>query len=471
MISYIFKMLRHCRSAFSHSSTWLKFCMIVLGFIGATEMIGVTSFCRFYGLNEKGYYNLVHFFRYSEWSLSALSVCWASFVFAQKLTITVGGRAVLIGDHTYVPKDGRRIPGVVTLRQNSETQTKPSYFKGHCWGVIGLLIGNLKSPFCLPLQLSIHQGFIHIGEDCKKKENKQTLGTRIIQMAINTAVINNCPSILVLDAFFPTGNIFKLADSVWSIALKQPYVHLIIRAKKNYTAYFQPSQSKEKKRGRKAKYGEKLKLMECFDQLHLFSDKICCIYGKIEKIKIMSTDMLWKPSGSLIRFVFAITSKGPIVLMCSDLKMDPIVALELYCSRIRVECMLDMLKNMINAFNYRFWSKKMPKESRKPKKNKKLTAPKPENIATIKRCWEGCERFAFLGAISLGLLQIIAFKYTDSIWSEFDGFLRTRSREIPSERTVKSVISNLLVLDYRSFSPSGILRKIRMRYLQNKKKI
>jgi len=469
MISHIYKTLRSFRSVFSHHSTWLKFCMIVLGFIGVTEMIGVTSFCRFYGLHEKGYYHLIYFFRYSVWSLSTLSAFWISYVFSQKLAINVNGRTVLIGDHTYIPKDGRRMPGVVTLRQNSETQSKPSYFKGHCWGVVCVLIGNMGAYFCLPLLLSIHQGFIHIGENSQGKENKQTLGTRIIQMAIDIAVNNNRPSILVLDAFFPTGIIFKLANSVWSIALKQPYVHLIIRAKKNYTAYFQVSETKEKKRGRPTKYGEKVKLMECFDQLHLFSKQNCWIYGKYEEVMIMSSDMLWKPSGCLIRFVFAITSKGPIVLMCSDLNIEPIIALKLYCSRIRVECMFDMLKNMIKAFNYRFWSRMMPKESRKPKKNKKLTEPKSENIATIKRCWEGCERFAYLGAISLGLLQMIAVKYSDSVWSQYEGFLRTRSRELPSERTVKSVISNLLVMDYRSFAPSGILRKIRNHYLHKKK--
>jgi len=42
-------------------------------------------------------------------------------------------RVVVIGDHTYISKEGRRMPGVVTLRQDSETQSKPSYFKGQCW--------------------------------------------------------------------------------------------------------------------------------------------------------------------------------------------------------------------------------------------------------------------------------------------------------------------------------------------------
>jgi len=41
-----------------------------------------------------------------------------------------------------------------------------------------------------------------------------------------------------LDAFFPCAMVFQLARSVYSIALKQPYLHILVRAKKNYVAYF-----------------------------------------------------------------------------------------------------------------------------------------------------------------------------------------------------------------------------------------
>jgi len=207
--------------------------------------------------------------------------------------------------------------------------------------------------------------------------------------------------------------------------------------------------------------------MEMFDHLYMFEKVTCCIYNNYEEIRIMTADLFWKPAGNIIRFVFALTSRGPIILMCSDLTADPIITLELYCSRIRIECMFDMLKNLIRAFQYRFWSKFMPKESRKPKKNKKLTAPNPEDVNTIKRCWEGCERFVMLGCIALGLLQMIAIKYKESIWNKFEGFLRTRSREIPSERTVKHVISNLLLSNYHSIAPNGVLRKIRNRYFRS----
>jgi len=107
--------------------------------------------------------------------------------------------------------------------------------------------------------------------------------------------------------------------------------------------------------------------------------------------------------------------------------------------------MFDMLKNLMGAFCYRFWSKRMPRYSRKPKKNKDLQKPSPKNIAKVRLCWNAYERFTMLAAISLGILQLIALKFPEAIWNRFDVFLRTRSRELPSERTVKHVMARRLI--------------------------
>jgi len=183
--------------------------MVILGFLGATEIVGITSFCRFWGLGESAYHTFLHFFRSQAWSLAMLVCQWSTFVLSQNKTVMVEGRAVLLGDHTYVPKDGRRMPGVVTLHQDSETQSKPFYFRGHCWGAISLLVGSLAQPFGLPLALSIHQGLIHIGQENKAKENVETLGTRIVQMALDFATRHNLPCILALDAFFSKRRCFQ----------------------------------------------------------------------------------------------------------------------------------------------------------------------------------------------------------------------------------------------------------------------
>jgi hypothetical protein len=99
---------------------------------------------------------LLHFYHVSSWSLGALITCWCAFVLSQNKTVYSDGRTVLFGDHTCVAKDGRRIPCVVTMHQHSETQSKPSYFRSHYWGAIGMLIGSLKNPSWIPLALGIH---------------------------------------------------------------------------------------------------------------------------------------------------------------------------------------------------------------------------------------------------------------------------------------------------------------------------
>jgi hypothetical protein len=82
----------------------------------------------------------------------------------------------------------------------------------------------------------------------------------------------------------------------------------------------------------------------------------------------------------LIRFVFAVTSRGPLVLMCSDLRQDPVAALELYCVRTWIEVMFHNLKHLIGAFQFRFWSKHLSRHSRTPKANRTLTAPAAQDF-------------------------------------------------------------------------------------------
>jgi hypothetical protein len=465
MLAYIHAALFSFRSSFSRSTTWLLFCLVVLGFLGAEHVIGISSFCRFWGLGESGYHALLHLFRSQAWSFGMLSVQWATFVLSQDVAVIVAGRAVILGDHTLVAKDGRKMPGVVTLHQESETQTKKSYFRGHCWGAIGLLIGSLAAPFCLPLALRIHQGFTHIGlssQDCK-----DTLGSRIVQMALEFALIHDLPSVLILDAFFPCAKVFRSAASVCSIATKQPLLTLIVKAKSNCVAYFEPPASKHGGPGRPPEYGQKVHLMELFDHPDKFSKTTCRIYGKVEEVSIMAVDLLWEPTDCLIRFVLALSSRGPIVLMCSDLTQDPVIALDLYCSRVRIEVMFDMLKNLLFAFSYHFWSKHMPRHSRRPKKNKSLKVPSSPSVPVVHRCWDAYERFVLLGSISLGLLQLIALKFSDSVWSHFGSFMRTQSRLIPSERTVKHVVAGLILKHFCPFAAHAILSEIGKRFVFN----
>jgi hypothetical protein len=73
---------------------------------------------------------------------------------------------------------------------------------------------------------------VYLGEEQESKTegNPDTSGTRIVQMALDFALRQDAPSVLVFDALFPSAAVFKLAASLWSIELQQPLVILIIRA-------------------------------------------------------------------------------------------------------------------------------------------------------------------------------------------------------------------------------------------------
>ena len=129
--------------------------------------------------------------------------------------------------------------------------------------------------------------------------------------------------------------------------------------------------------------------------------------------------------------MLAVTKRGPIILMCSDLTQDPVAALELYCARVRIETMFDMLKNLMGVFHYRFWTKSLERHSRKPRKNKDLKKPTSgEKMGKVRICFAAYERFVMIGAIALGLLQLVSIKYEKSVWKEFKGFSENKISKI-----------------------------------------
>lgn len=461
LLEFVYQSLTSFRQAFARHRTFEVFCLVLLGFLGTSEMLGISSLCRFWQMDEAGYHRLLHFFHSTAWCAASLAACWQDFVVAHSVAAKVSGRAVLLGDHTHAPKEGVRMPGVVSLRQNSETSSKPSYFRGHHWGMVCLLAGAVGRRLCIPLGAAIHQGFAHLHQEQHDEAKKETLATRLISMALSFAVSRDLPCFLVLDAFFSVASVFELADSLWSTRLKQPYLYIITRAKRSYVAFHKVSKPTTPTRGRPRKYGEKLKLWEVF-QTHRdkFKKGLCRVYGRTEVISYYSMNLLWMPLKRELRFIFAITSRGPIILMSNSLYIHATTAVSLYCARTRIETMFWVFKHLLGGFCYRFWSKALPRHSRKPKKNAHLLRPAQEGLASVAACWEAYERFVLIALMALGFLQLIALKFPLDVWERFTSFLRTRSRWLPSERTVKAVVARELLADFHNVAPSATMRKI-----------
>ena len=159
--------------------------------------------------------------------------CWWLWLVNEKVVYRTGERIVMVGDHTKTPKDGRRMPEVSTLHQDSETSSKPTYFRGHHWACIGLLINAGSKFFATPLWTEIHRDSI-----------QHSQSTRIVAIAGHIAKVMENKAILTLDAFFAVGPVFNVA------AQQEGFLHIITRAKKNVVAYLPPRKLKKNLRGR-----------------------------------------------------------------------------------------------------------------------------------------------------------------------------------------------------------------------------
>jgi hypothetical protein len=463
MLKYLNDFFDFMRPAYSRVTTFNWFIVIIIGIILKTDNYGVSSLIRSLNLDYKLYNNLLNFFHSSAYSIDSLMNLWQLWVSKSYLGFIINGRKVLIGDHTYTPKDGRKMPGVVAIHQNSETSSKPSYFRGHFWGCISLLVNIPGKITSIPLLMKIHQGLKKNSNNKKTKKNtlKKSSITSLILMAIDVAKNTESKYYLILDGFFASGNSFLTSAKYKCKDSTEQLVHLIIHAKKNVVAYLLPKPETQKKRGRKRKYGEKLKLFFLFDSWNKkFISTQATIYGKKEKITFLCLDLLWRPLKGKIRFVLANTSHGKIILMSSDLFLDPIKIIESYCFRITIETMFDSFKNIMCGFSYHFWSKYSYKKKRIPSKKNNVYITDSSNPEKSYEKIITIEKFVNLHVIALGLIQLISIKFKNLIWSTSNCWLRTFTSTIPSIFITKIAITNIVKNHLNVFAKKPIIALI-----------
>ena len=354
------------------------------------------------------------------------------------------GAPGLLGDHTKTPKDGRRIPAVETMHQDSETASKPSYFRGHHWGCVSLLVGTAGKFFAAPLWAEIHGNFL-----------EESRSTRIVSMACGITQTMAQQAYLVLDAFFAVGPVFQTAAATCG------WVHILTRAKKNIVAYLPAPPPKSRRRGRRRKYGRKLKRMRLFDTwAKKFKRADTDVYGRRETVRYLTVDLLWKPVRGMLRFFLIVSPRGPIILMTSDLTLDALVALELYCRRTTIERMFDAVKNILGGMRYHFWSKYLPPSSRRPTK---ATAPKPisSQPAKTQNTLAAIEKFLQIQLVVLGVLHLLACRFPRQIILNARCWLRTPCRKIPSEFVTRMALANMVRMNLISFAKGWITIIIR----------
>jgi len=437
MFQYLDPMFATFRPYFARRASFHWFVIMIVGFYLCSDYEGLTSLIRWLSLRPSCYECLTHFFYATSWSLDTVMPVWITWVQTMCPVLSFSGRPLLIGDGIKVAKEGRKMPAVKALHQDSGNNSKKTTIWGHHHGVVGVATGTLEKIFCTPLRAELHEGVTQWRPSVGVNGEPPTVVTRMARLLLATAQQMGCPCYAVLDAYFAVGPTFLILNECL-IEDGSQLVHLITRAKKSTVAYFVPEEGVKRFRD-----AEKVKLKSLFarsDAVTFHTAEIT-MYGKAATISYACLDLLWKPVDGLLRFVLVEHNGQQFLLMSSDLTLSPLTILEIYSLRTKIEVMFDVLKNLLGGLSYHFWTRSQPKLSRKKDWFPDVAGLNDAATAHIGAGLTAAERFVNLAVIAVGMLQCLALTIPTQIWQRYGGWLRTYSSAVPSERVVKTVLA------------------------------
>src|SRR5450631_1029422 len=229
--------------------------------------------------------------------------------------VRVNGRRVLVGDGIKAPKRGKKMPGVKLLHQQSDSN-KAEYIMGHSLQAVGMLAQAVNSVLAVPLAMRIHEGLVWSNRD------RRTLLDKMLTLLNIVAAAE--PFYFVGDAYYAAGKI--------AIGLVRQNNHLITRVKSNAVAYAPFVPQGPKKRGRPRLYGQKIALRTLLNDRTGMQQAPSPVYGE-QKITLNFhvRDLLWRPTGRLVRFVAVVhPARGSCLLMSTDTTLSALDIIRVY---------------------------------------------------------------------------------------------------------------------------------------------
>ncbi|MEI7028427.1 transposase [Paenibacillus sp. y28] len=437
MLKFIDEVLSAFRPCFSRKATYDWFVVIVVGLMIRSDHLGLTAIIRSLAIHPRHYESMIHFFRSDAWSLDSLRLAWFKVVRRVAPLLYLHGRVVLVGDGMKQAKEGRYMPGVKKLHQESENSSKGEYIFGHLFGAIGILAGSPLKWFCLPLFINLQDGVKTIFSwDASAEQRQDSHVVQMINQALSAARSFG-GALLLLDRYFLSIPALKrLAEGNLS---GESRMHIVTKAKLNAVAYERPV--RKSGRGRPPKKGKMLKLAELFHtHATAFQSVKVTIYGKEETVSCLCLDLLWGQGlYQELRFVLVKQGERHSILVSTDLSLEATEIITLYGYRFKIECTFREMKQVIGAFGYRFWSRSMPKLKRYLRKGEPHPMEQVQNEtdrSRIRQTLKAMEGFVMCSVIATGLIQLVALKFSGRTPARFFRYLRTPSKVIVSEATV-----------------------------------
>ena len=424
---YIFKDACNRERTFA----WLVFAL--LGFSTLPDLRGVTGLARAAFLKKESYHSFLHFFHSPSLRLHKLTALWVRLALRLFKPVRHNGRTVLLLDGLKIPKEGKKMPGVKKLHQESADNSKAPYIFGHSLQAIALLAEVDKDQFqAVPLLSRIHEGI------APSPQNKKSLSEKVHELLDTVKGCFPEKVLFVADAFYSNKKII--------LPLLAGGHHLLSRVRHNTVAYTLPPKKRSQKKGRPRTYGERVVLSDLWKKESSFRTAPVSTYGgKPVQVSFLVKDLLWRPIKGMIRFILAHhPDKGRIILVTTDFDMDPVEAIRLYSARFKIEVSFKSSVHTIGVYAYRFWMRMWkPNKGRKGDQDLSVKSEKYRTKALEKI--EAYHRFIQLGIIGHGLLLHLAINFKKQVWSLFPTWLRTMNVDSPpSEWVVAKTLKFLL---------------------------
>ena len=416
--------VQELRPACTRARTFLWMLLALAGLCSRADNAGVTSFVRVLNFRAQAYHRFLHLFHSDALDVDVLSACWARLCLRLFRPFEVGSRLVLLADGIKAPKQGKRMPGVKMLHQQSASNTKPEYIMGHSLQAISLLVHCAAGQVAaVPLTSRIHEGLVFCNRD------KSTLLDKLVLLLMGVSRSIGRQVLLVADAYYASGKVIK--------PLLDQGHHLISRAKGNAVAYLPVAEPRRRGKGRPRVYGEKVRLKDLAQEEGAFTGAPSPVYGENNvTLRYRVLDLMWRPVGCLVRFVIVHhPQRGTIFLLCTDLALEPLQILTLYGYRFKIELGFRQAVHVLGAYAYHFWMAGM-KPIRRGAGDQYLHRTSNDYRAGVRRKLRAYHAHVQLGAIAQGLLQHLAINHTAEVWRGFWSWLRTMNPAMPPSELV-----------------------------------